>query len=255
MVSRHWYDLRVFTRDGDGGNPLAVVPDAVDIPTESMQRGATEIGYSETVYLNWNDGAAHPRVRIFTPGVEMTFAGHPLVGTVWLMANVGPAPDIAHIEPPVGVLACGADPDGAYIECPLPPVFAVEGGHVAGLGRPYRLEEFGSAEAVEQYRPDLPRIAASGNELAVFALEGTTARMRFFAPQGGVDEDPATGSAAVSLASLLHSVGRLVVGEDLEILQGDNLGRPSRLLVSITEGGKARLSGTVAFDGIRHFST
>jgi trans-2,3-dihydro-3-hydroxyanthranilate isomerase len=253
-MTRHWYDLRVFTRDGQGGNPLAVVPDAVELATETLQKGAAEIGYSETVYLDWSDSQV-PKVRIFTPTIEMQFAGHPLIGTVWLLAHVSPMRAVTEIEPPVGRMPCGSEGDRAWIEAPTPAVEAAPDGHghLVGLGQQYRMVEFALASDVAAFVPDIDLLAAAEFPMGIFAVNGDRAKMRFFAPNAGVDEDPATGSAAVALAALLHSDGRLPEGQTLSIEQGDEVARPSLLEVTCAAGA-VRLSGAVAMDGVRHVS-
>src|SRR2546429_1491347 len=88
--------LRVFTGDdGSGGNPLGVFLDGAAIPPERRQAVAADLGFSETVFV---DDAADGRLAVFTPTVELPFAGHPLVGTAWLLAPEGPA--VAHLRPP-----------------------------------------------------------------------------------------------------------------------------------------------------------
>ena len=242
-----------------------MVPDAVGVATEALQRGAAEIGYSETVYLDWTHDSPVPKVRIFTPAAEIAFAGHPLVGTAWLLRRLGPVKNVSEIEPPLGRLRCGADARRGWIECPLP--HAGEVGDAAealaavgldgrcglvGLGQRYLMVEAPSDAAVAGVSPDLGRLSAAGGEVGVFHLDGASARMRFFAPRLGVDEDPATGSAAVALAGLLASDGRLP--DRLEILQGDEVGRPSRLEVERSSDATVRLSGEVVFDGVRHIA-
>ena len=88
-MPRHCYVLRVFTRGDEGGNHLGVVTDATSLTAESMQAIALELGYSETIFLEWEEGEI-PRVRIFTPGAELPFAGHPLVGMAWMLGKLGP---------------------------------------------------------------------------------------------------------------------------------------------------------------------
>jgi trans-2,3-dihydro-3-hydroxyanthranilate isomerase len=244
-MARHWYDLRVFTRDGDGGNPLAVIPDGVEVPAEAMQKAALEIGYPETVFLDWTEDTMVPKMRIFTPSTELDFAGHPLVGAVWLLFDRGPR-TIEGIEPPVGRMECGAGDGSAWIKAPLPPVERAAGGWRAGLGQTYRLAELASSDEVAAATP------VTDDAVCVFAAPaGGPAKMRFFATPMGVPEDAATGSAAVALAAVLHGEGRLPSGQVLEILQGDEVGRPSRISVSV-EGGHVRLEGAVALDGVRH---
>ena len=79
-MSRPCHVLRVFTRGDEGGNHLGVVVDAIALSTDRMQAIATDLGFSETVFIDWTDTTDHPKVRIFTPADELPFAGHPLVG-------------------------------------------------------------------------------------------------------------------------------------------------------------------------------
>ena len=272
-MSRHWYDLRVFTRDGDGGNPLAVVPDAVEVGVEAMQKGAAEIGYSETVYLDWPEGAEVPRVRLFTPAAEIAFAGHPLVGTAWLLRNVSPMKAVEALEPPVGVIPCGADDDTGWIDPPPAPVApsgdpslaldalglpTVSGAcWNAGLGQQYLMVEACDVGDLAALAPDYDRLRETpfAGGVCVWCFTGDdTARMRFFAPGSGVDEDPATGSAAVALASVLAWGDRFPEERRLMIDQGDELGRPCRLEITSTEDGNVRLSGAVTLKGTREVS-
>ncbi len=88
-MPRHCYVLRVFTRGDEGGNHLGVVTDATGLTTDSMQAIAVELGFSETIFLEWEERKL-PRVRIFTPGGELPFAGHPLVGMAWTLKQLGP---------------------------------------------------------------------------------------------------------------------------------------------------------------------
>jgi trans-2,3-dihydro-3-hydroxyanthranilate isomerase len=220
-----------------------------------MQQGAAEIGYSETIYLDCTENAEVPKVRIFTPTIEMKFAGHPLVGAVWLLENVSPMHAVCEIETPVGRLSCGCRGERAWFKAPSPPVEAAPDGHghLVGLGQRYRLVEFDRIDDVRAFVPDLQQLGQAEFPLGVFALQGGRAKMRFFAPSAGVDEDPATGSAAVALAALLHGDGRLVDGAVLHIEQGDEVGQPSLLEVTHAEGA-VHLAGTVALDGTKHVS-
>ncbi|MEX0667846.1 MAG: PhzF family phenazine biosynthesis protein, partial [Acidimicrobiia bacterium] len=99
-MPRHCYVLRVFTRDGSGGNPLGVVTDILGLDDVKMQQIATDLAFSETIFLSWFEGTM-PKARIFTPKVEIPYAGHPLVGAAWILLNLGPI-DPGGIECSVG---------------------------------------------------------------------------------------------------------------------------------------------------------
>src|SRR5436309_10336956 len=99
--------LRVFTgEDGSGGNPLGVFLDGAAIPPERRQTVAAELGFSETVWVDSIEGRG-ATIRIFTPGIEMRFAGHPTVGTSWLLRQVGGPVEVLHV--PAGDVATWAD--------------------------------------------------------------------------------------------------------------------------------------------------
>jgi PhzF family phenazine biosynthesis protein len=99
-MPRHCYVLRVFTRDGSGGNPLGVVTDILGLDDEKMQQIATDLAFSETIFLSWFEGTM-PKARIFTPTIEIPYAGHPLVGAAWVLLNLGPV-DPGGIECSIG---------------------------------------------------------------------------------------------------------------------------------------------------------
>ena len=86
---RHCQVLSVFTRDGAGGNPLGVITDVTGLDGAAMQAIATELGFSETVFLD-STRPGVPQARIFTPAAEIPFAGHPLVGAGWVLGAMGP---------------------------------------------------------------------------------------------------------------------------------------------------------------------
>ena len=103
--------LRVFVGDdGGGGNPLGVFLDGMRIPDEDRQAVAADLGFSETVFVGDRDGA---ELVIFTPEVELPFAGHPLAGTAWLMAREGDAPDV--LRPPAGQVGVRRDGELTFI--------------------------------------------------------------------------------------------------------------------------------------------
>lgn len=261
--------LRVFTREDEGGNHLGVVTDATGLTAPSMQAIAVDLGFSETIFLLWEPGEI-PRVRIFTPGGELPFAGHPLVGMAWTLKQLGPGgPD---------ALRCDAfdvpirlDPDGATIDVPLDqPVRAAPDAESLALALglpapvsswwvdmpvPYLLLQADSPEAVASAKPaDGDAFLEREVEMVyVYAFEQTTeVRARFFAPGHGVFEDPATGSAAVALAAVLRHGGQR--SGRLGISQGSEIGHPSRINLD-WDGGRAHISGSVRKDEVRWLET
>jgi predicted PhzF superfamily epimerase YddE/YHI9 len=217
--------LRVFCDAEWGfGNPLGVFLDGAEVPPERRQGVAAELGFSETVFV---DDAPSGQIRIFTPGLELGFAGHPSVGTAWLLAREREPVEI--LRPPAGEVAV-----------------RVEGGltFVAARpewGPPWKFFQLRDALAVEE-AADLPQKADVGCIWAwVDEAEGTV-RSRCFSHDDGVGEDEATGSAAIALAAAL--------GRDIEIRQG----RGSRLDARALGEGRAEVGGRVVLDSVREFS-
>lgn len=211
--------LRVFCGDGDsGGNPVAVFLDGASVPAEARQRMAAELGLAETVFV---DDAARGEIRIFTPAVELDFAGHPAVGTAWLLAECR-AP-VETLRPPAGEAAVRYE-DGAPFVVGRPE-----------WGPPWDFEQLGSPEEVEAL--DGP---PGGHDLvgAWAWLDETagTVRARVFGLRVGVAEDEATGSAAIRLCSRLS--------RELDIRQG----RGSRILVRPLADDWVEVGGRVVLD-------
>ena len=259
-MPRHCYVLRVFTRDGSGGNHLGVVTDILGLDDSKMQHIASDLGFSETVFLSWFDGVM-PKARIFTPAIELPFAGHPLVGAAWLLINLGPI-DPGAIECATGPVrirqfegltwidASGNQPVRAASASPPPDWDALDVAEVL-MPVPYTLVEVRTPADVEALKPSM---AAGLGDVYVWAWEreGESVRSRFFAPDFGIPEDPATGSAAVALASRLRHLGR---GEGaLVIHQGEETGHPSRINL-VWDGNGTSIGGTVAHDEVRFLPT
>jgi trans-2,3-dihydro-3-hydroxyanthranilate isomerase len=241
----------VFTDVPFAGNQLAVFTDARDLDGPTMQALARELNLSESVFvLPATAEDADVRIRIFTPVVELPFAGHPTLGTAFVLA--GPLSKIViRLETLAGVVPVALEREGPRIvfgrmEQPIPtweavadpgPIFAAL--HLTGSGLPverYELGpghiyiELGTAEAVAALEPDFPalaRLTVAG--VNCFARDGDRWKTRMFAPSAGVPEDPATGSAAGPLAVHLARHGRIAFGEEIEISQGVEIGRPSTL--------------------------
>ena len=211
--------VRVFCReDGTGGNALGVFLDGGAIAEERRQPIATELGFSETVFV---DDLATAEMRIFTPADELPLAGHPLVGTAWLMRERGSPPDV--LRPPAGEVQIRFDGELTYAAAP--PEWSPA----------WEFTQLGSPAEVD----DLPAPPAETGEMAMWAWldeDAGLVRARVFAPDDGIDEDEATGSAAMMLTSDL--------GRELEIRQG----RGSVIYARPLDDGRAEISGRVVLD-------
>jgi len=247
----------VFTDEPLAGNQLAVFTDAREIPEELLQRLAKEMNFSETTFVYPPEAGGHVKMRIFTPAHEVPFAGHPTLGTAFVLA--GPLQlDEIRIETGRGTVPVALERDGPRIVFgrmaqPLPSVepFAAAAELQRALGVESRLPvelydngiphvyvALGSEAEVAGLAPDLQRLAALGDVgVNCFAGSGLRWKTRMFAPGGGVAEDPATGSAAGPLALHLARHGEIAFGDEIEISQGAEIGRPSTL--------RARVHGSV----------
>jgi trans-2,3-dihydro-3-hydroxyanthranilate isomerase len=246
----------VFTDRPLAGNQLAVFTDAREIPEELLQPLAREMNFSETVFVLPPEQGGHARIRIFTPKAEIPFAGHPTLGTAFVLAAPLQLGEI-RLETAVGVVPLTLDRDESgriafgRMEQPIPklepypetgPLFDALG--VDGSELPVELYDNGlrfvyvalpSEEDVAAVAPNLQRLGDLPAVLGfnTFAGSGSTWKTRMFAPGGGVPEDPATGSAAGPLAVHLARHGRIPFGERIEISQGAEIGRPSTLYAQV----------------------
>lgn len=260
---RHCYVLRVFTRGDEGGNLLGVITDVTGLAEHVMQEIAADLGFSETVFIDWRD-AAMPSVRIFTPTMELPFAGHPLVGAAWVLSGIGPNTARA-MHCGVGEIPFGIDDGVVWADTPMarsvrPAPEAEAIALAAGLPDPveawwvemplpYLIVDLGSPKAVTAATPDLDALTSTGGGLCLlFSDAGDQVAARFFAPQVGVPEDAATGSAAAALAAVRHHSG--VARGSFSVRQGDGLGYPSTIQVS-WDDRVVRLGGTVRRDEVR----
>ena len=250
-VSRFRYVVAdVFTDRPLEGNQLAVFTDAREIPEELLQPLAREINFSETVFVLPSD-TGHARIRIFTPTAELPFAGHPTLGSAFVLA--GPLQlDEIQLETGAGVVSVRLEREGARIvfgrmEQPIPSVEPwpdpEELLRKLGLAKaelPIEVYDNGTRHVyvvvasegeVAAVKPDLAALAEHPGMLGVNVSAGSDSRWktRMFAPSGGVPEDPATGSAAGPLAVHLARHGRIDFGQEIEISQGAEIGRPSTL--------------------------
>jgi len=245
----------VFTDVPLAGNQLAVFTDAREIPEELLQPLAREMNFSETVFVLPGESGGHARMRIFTPSVEVPFAGHPTLGTAFVLGGPLQLLEI-RLETGSGVVPVRLEREGARIvfgrmEQPLPTVatFEREAELLAAVGverseLPVEVYDNGlqhvyvclrSEEEVAALKPDLSSIADLGEVLGVncFAGAGSRWKTRMFIPGGGISEDPATGSAAGPLALHLARHGRIAFGDEIEISQGAEIGRPSTLYARV----------------------
>jgi trans-2,3-dihydro-3-hydroxyanthranilate isomerase len=256
VVARFRYVVcDVFTDTPLTGNQLAVFTDARELEEHRLQSLAREINFSETVFVYPARGDAHARIRIFTPEVEVPFAGHPTLGAAFVLS--GPLQlEVIRLETGRGIVPVLLERDGARIvfgrmEQPVPTVepYANESALLAALGvarseLPVEVYDNGlhhvfvtlsSEQEVAALKPDLGRLAADDELLGVntIAGSGTRWKTRMFVPGGAIPEDPATGSAAGPLALHLARHGRIAFGDEIEITQGVEIRRPSKLYARV----------------------
>lgn len=271
-MNRRFVTVDVFTDRPFGGNPLAVVLDAEGLSDDAMQAIAREFNLSETTFvLPPADPANTARVRIFTPSRELPFAGHPNVGTAFVLAREGslfgkPLGAIMRFEEAAGLvfvdIRTGPDgPRGARLTAPqgftrgkdfTPDDFAPCVGLMAedidttahppllgSAGMVFPIARLTGVDALGRARGNADAMArhpAMGGHIFVYAPDPDgpdTFRARMFAPGLGIAEDPATGGAAAALTGLL---GDLAPGDgthDYRIIQGVEMGRPSLIETSV----------------------
>jgi trans-2,3-dihydro-3-hydroxyanthranilate isomerase len=263
MTAFRYVVIDVFTDTPFTGNQLAVFTDAREIPEAQLQSLAREMNFSETTFVYPPEGDGHVKMRIFTPSVELPFAGHPTLGTAFVLAAPLQLVEI-RLETGRGVVPVRLEREGArisfgWMEQPLPTVepFARAEALQDALGVrsalpvelydngvPHVYVALGSREEVGALRPDLGRLAEIGlYGINCFAGEGTAWKTRMFATGHGVAEDPATGSAAGPLAYHLARHGRIAFGDEIEIEQGAEIHRPSKLYARVygTSGAAERI--------------
>lgn len=217
--------LRVFLgADGRGGNPLGVFLDGAAIDPARRQAVARDLGFSETVFV---DDRASGRIRIFTPGAELPFAGHPTVGTAWLLGETGAVPDM--LRPPAGDLPTWRDGPLTWVRARAAWVHPIT---LARLDRP------SAVEALEAG----PQGEGSYYAWAWIDEAAGSIRSRYFAGDYGIAEDEATGAAAVLISDRL--------GRGLEIHQG----RASLLHTQLGPDGTVELGGRVALVETRTYA-
>jgi len=241
----------VFTDRPLTGNQLAVFTDARGLDPETMQALAREINYSESTFVLPAEEGGHAKMRIFTPAQELPFAGHPTLGTAFVLAGPLQLVEI-RLETAAGIVPVRLEREENRIvfgrmQQPLPTVRLYEPADdlLGALGLeeselPVEVYDNGvqhvyvalaSEDDVAALRPDPNRLAKLDGVVGVncFAGSGSRWKTRMFPPTGGVAEDPATGSAAGPLALHLARHGRIGFGDEIEISQGAEIGRPSTL--------------------------
>ncbi|HEY4413160.1 MAG TPA: PhzF family phenazine biosynthesis protein [Gaiellaceae bacterium] len=250
MASYRYVVCDVFTDTPLAGNQLAVFTDAREIPEDRLQKLAREMNFSETTFVYPPEADGHVKVRIFTPDRELPFAGHPILGTAFVLAGPLQLAEI-RLETGSGVVPVRLEREGPRIVfgwMQQPPVawepfdrvdelLAVLGAERTSLpielyrqGPGHVLVELPSAGEVAALRPDTGALGRLMHEgAACFAHDGRRWKARVFVPAFGVDEDPATGSAAGPIALHLARHGRIDFGEEIEISQGVEIERPSTL--------------------------
>jgi trans-2,3-dihydro-3-hydroxyanthranilate isomerase len=244
----------VFTDTALAGNQLAVFVDGDAVPDELKQPLAKEIGFSETVFVGAGD-----RIRIFTPAIEMRFAGHPVLGTAFVLAQQRGV-DAIELTTKQGVVSLTFDANGrGRMQQPLPTITPWTGEPAelcAALGverslHPVDLYDNGvphlyvvlpSRETVASLTPDIGRLGEVAPREGVNCIAGAGGswKSRMFGPGLGVAEDPATGSAAGPVAVHLARHGLVPWGTEITITQGVEIGRPSTLY-AVARGSDTRV--------------
>ncbi|MGW4592529.1 PhzF family phenazine biosynthesis protein [Amycolatopsis thermoflava] len=263
-----------FSSDPTGGNPAGVVLDATGLTDNDMQKIAADVGYSETAFAI-PDGPRHYRVRYFSPLAEVAFCGHATIATAVALAERTGTGDLLFDTPagPITLRTSGEDAITAGFTS------------VPARSRPATEDELSQTlDALRWSRDDLdpawpPHVAFAGNDHLVLAAgtrdrlarldydfdrlagvmreHGWTTVHLFHAqdenvvhardpfPVGGVVEDPATGAAAAAFGGYLKALGKVPEPRRLTIVQGEDMGRRSELLVDVHPGDeRVTITGT-----------
>ena len=280
MSKYEYYICDVFTQQKFSGNQLAVITDAEGLSDHDMQDIAREFNFSESTFVFPSEKENTRKVRIFTPRSEVPFAGHPNIGTAFILAETGIFGDFAQsidvvFEEKAGNVPIKINKDHCgYIWCELSApaplslgkvatvdlaseVLSIEAGdinvtthypQVASVGLPFLFVELQSLEALSQAQIDLSKLQRLLQEgfpsyIHIYCkdVKDFDIRCRMFAPLDGVPEDPATGSANAALIALLsHCDQRSDLEDKWKISQGSEIGRPS-----VLHGRAQKIGGTV----------
>ena len=254
-MARYRYVIAdVFTDRPLTGNQLAVFTNASELPEDRFQDIAREMNFSETVFVLPSEDDGHVRIRIFTPATELPFAGHPTLGSAFVLAGPLQLVEI-RLETGAGTVPVQVEREGArivfgWMTQPLPTVepfdrvgelleaLGVEGSELPveaySNGPRHVFVRLESEDAVARVAPDLGKLAKLGAlGVSTFAGDGKRWKTRMFAPGLGVAEDPATGSAAGPLAVHLVRHGAIEPDTEIEISQGEEILRPSKLYARV----------------------
>jgi PhzF family phenazine biosynthesis protein len=266
--------LNVFTVAGDrlSGNPLCVFEDGRGLEPELMQALARQFNLSETTFVLPPEGAgATARVRIFTPDLEMPFAGHPTLGTAHVVRGLSGGGERVVLETRSGPVEVRADGDRWTLRAPKAPaarvpdaspddLAAMVGLPPGSVSRPLWVDTgveqlllpVASAAEVRAARADPVRLARDGRSPGgetmayVFAeaAPGEVEARGFFVEHGAAVEDPATGSACANLGGWLIATGAELPARRV-VAQGAQVGRPSRLVLEVDAARRVRVGGEV----------
>jgi trans-2,3-dihydro-3-hydroxyanthranilate isomerase len=254
MARFRYVVIDVFTDRPLAGNQLAVFTDARGLDDETMQALARELKLAESTFVLPAEQGGHVKMRIFTPAVELPFAGHPTLGTAFVLAAPLQLLEI-RLETKAGIVPVLVEREGARIsfgrmQQPIPSVEAYEPQaellSALGVARselPIELYDngarhvyvcLGSEDEVAELRPDFGRLEDLPSVgVNCFAGAGERWKTRMFWPAAGVNEDAATGSGAGPLALHLARHGRIAFGDEIEISQGVEIARPSTLFARV----------------------
>lgn len=279
-----YHTVDVFTRTRFGGNPLAVILDADALTAEQMQAVAREFNYSETSFVRRPAEARHTaEVRIFTPTMEVPFAGHPNVGTAFVLANLEGTSQAEEFifEEKAGLVRARIVRNHGRVEqiqltapqkLSVGSTFEIEdvaaclsltaadlatslhAPRIASVGLPFLVVEIASREALARARPKaeaferiLPADGADAIYLYCRELDVRDGEVdftaRMFAPSDGLPEDPATGSATAATCALIASLEGKTYRR-FQIAQGVDMGRPSLLLAEVEADGTVYIGGS-----------
>lgn len=217
--------LRVFVNEeGEFGNQLGVFLDGSEAPADQRQAIATDLGYSETVFV---DDRERGELQIFTPGTELPFAGHPLVGTAWLLREQGD--EVGTLRPPAGEVEVRFEDRATFIAAD------------PAWSPPFEYVEFREPAEVRALEGP-PAMADEVYAWAWIDQAAGTIRARGFAEGVGIPEDEATGSAALALSAQ--------IGREITVNQGQG----SILVARPLDDGRAEVGGEVALDEQREFA-
>jgi PhzF family phenazine biosynthesis protein len=270
MATHPFRIVNVFTQNRGAftGNPLCVFENAEALDTDAMQSLARQFNLSETTFILPSARAA-ARVRIFTPTYEMPFAGHPTLGTAHVCRALGLGGDSLELEMQAGTIPVRASGDRWTLTAPASSwreFDTTRGALAAALrlgpqdigerplwvkaGKEQLVVPLTCTDAVRRVSPD-PQLlnqirSEDGHSMAyVFALDGAKALARFFFPQGtAIIEDPATGSATANFGAWCLAMQRPLPVE-LQISQGEMVGRPTHLYLHVNEQRGVHVAGDV----------